>query len=226
MNIIFLDGLVKIFLVLVLISEAFVITRRHILGLISTYRVQSIFLAIIAMVLFLKEGNMVLLYTAILTIVSKSILIPYILTRAQKSLKISHEVEFHFLQPSGSIFLSVMIILMVHVIFSRVLSGLELSNLFHIGAVLGVSLTLIGMLILFSRKQIISKIIGYLTMENGVVLFSLFISELPLLIEVFILMDLIILVVIAAILSFGVNSTVDEFHEKLNPMRNWFKESD
>ena len=225
MNILLVDGIVKIFLVLILV-EAFIITRRNIFGLFSTYRMQSILIAAVALFLFLKDGNIVLLYTALLTIISKSIFIPYILKKAQKSMNISHEVVFRFIQPGSSILASIFIILMVHIVFSKILAGLALSNLFYIGAVLGVSLTLIGMLILFTRKQIISKMVGYLTMENGVVLFSLFISELPLLIEVFILMDLIMLVIIAGILNFGITSTMEEFHNKLNPLRNWFKESD
>lgn len=226
MNILLIDGIVKIFLVLILVSEAFIITRRNIFGLFSTYRMQSILIAAVALFLFLKDGHIVLLYTALLTIISKSIFIPYILKKAQKNMNISHEVIFRFIQPGSSILVSIFIILMVHIVFSKILAGLALSNLFYIGAVLGVSLTLIGMLILFTRKQIISKMVGYLTMENGVVLFSLFISELPLLIEVFILMDLIMLVIIAGILNFGITSTMEEFHNKLNPLRNWFKESD
>ncbi|MFA5879181.1 MAG: hydrogenase subunit [Candidatus Margulisiibacteriota bacterium] len=221
-----LAGFVKVCLVLILISEAFILTRRHIFGLFNTYRAQSILIAAVALFLFFKTGNIVLLYTAILTVLSKCLLLPYILKKAQKSMHISHDVEFRFLQPSSSIFISIFIILMVHIVFSKVLTGLALSNLFYIGSVLGVSLTLIGMMILFTRKQIISKMVGYLTMENGVVLFGLFISELPLLIEVFILMDLIMLVVIAGILSFGVTSTIEEFHVKLNPLRNWFNEGE
>ncbi len=224
MNMLILDGLVKIFLILVIISEAFIITRRHILGLFNTYAMQSLLIAIIAFILFIKEHNWILFFIALITILSKSIFIPYVLKKTQKTLKISHEVEFGFLQPGGSIFVSVLIILFVSIIFSKISSALALSQVFYLGAILGLSLSLIGMVILFTRKQTISKIVGYLTMENGVVLFSLFISEIPFIIEIFILMDLIMLVMIIAILTFGINSTVEEFHVKLNPFRNFLKE--
>jgi hydrogenase-4 component E len=57
-------------------------------------------------------------------------------------------------------------------------------------------------------------------MENGVVLFSLFLTELPLLIEVLIIVDLIMLTLIATILAFGIDSTIEEFHARLNPFHD------
>jgi hydrogenase-4 component E len=74
-----------------------------------------------------------------------------------------------------------------------------------------------GMIVIFTRKQTITNIVGYLTMENGVVLFSLFLTELPLLIEVLIIVDLIMLTLIATILAFGIDSTIEEFHARLDP---------
>jgi hydrogenase-4 component E len=74
-----------------------------------------------------------------------------------------------------------------------------------------------GMIVIFTRKQTLTNIIGYLTMENGVVLFSLFLTELPLLIEVLIIVDLIMLTLIVTILAFGIDSTIEEFHARLNP---------
>ena len=61
-----------------------------------------------------------------------------------------------------------------------------------------------GMLVIFSRKRIITKIVGYLTMENGVLLFGIFMAELPFIVELLIIIDLIILVILAAVLAFGI----------------------
>ena len=82
---------------------------------------------------------------------------------------------------------------------------------------------LIGMLIIIARKKIITKIIGYLMMENGVVLLSIFIGDLPLLIEILILIDLLVLLAIISVLGFGMDSSIENFHAKLNPFRKWFK---
>jgi hypothetical protein len=57
-------------------------------------------------------------------------------------------------------------------------------------------------------------------MENGVVLFSLFLTELPLLIEVLIAVDLIMITLLSTILAFGIDSTIEEFHNRLNPFQD------
>ncbi len=82
------------------------------------------------------------------------------------------------------------------------------------------SIVFMGMIVIFTRKQTITNIVGYLTMENGVVLFSLFLTELPLLIEVLIIVDLIMLTLIATILAFGIDSTIEEFHARLDPFHS------
>jgi hydrogenase-4 component E len=81
-----------------------------------------------------------------------------------------------------------------------------------------------GMMVIFTRKRMITKILGYLTMENGVLLFSLFIAELPFIIELLIVIDLVMLIVLATVLAFGIDSSIDEFHTKLNSFTMWFKE--
>ena len=216
MEALFIDSAIKFFFVLILVSAAFIITRLDLLTLINSYAVQSVFISIVAFLLYIKEGNMVLLSLAILTLFSKGILIPYVMKRIQKDIKIARDVEFNYLSQAGSIFVSAFIIVLVHIIFSNLLNELKLEPLSLQGAVLGVSLALIGMLIMFSRKKAITKIAGYLTMENGVVLFSLFLTELPFVIEVFIIMDLIMLIALATMLSFGMDATIEEFHAKLN----------
>jgi len=56
-----------------------------------------------------------------------------------------------------------------------------------------------------------------------VVLLSIFIGDLPLLIEILILIDLLVLLAITSVLGFGMNSSVERFHAKLNPFRTWFE---
>ena len=80
MNSAALEGFIKIFLVLILVSAAFITTRRNITSFFRTYSIQSLFIAIVALSLFFQEKVQVLLYVALLTLVSKVIFIPLILT--------------------------------------------------------------------------------------------------------------------------------------------------
>lgn len=211
-------SLTQALLVLVLISGAFIVTRKDLLSLVSTYQAQSLLLAGIALSLYSVDQSPTLLYLATLTLASKVLLIPYIIKRIQRRINISRDMEFHYVSPIASIFITIILILLVYVAFAKILKDLSLSNLFYLGAVFGISLTLMGMLITFSRKKVITKIIGYLTMENGVLLFSLFITELPFIIEVLILVDLFMIVLLAMILAIGMDSSIEAFQERFHQL--------
>lgn len=226
MNTAFLDGMIKMFIVLMFFTASIIITRRDTLSLFLSYALQSLFLSSVALLLFFKGHGAVFLYTAALTLASKTIFIPLLLKRTHRAIKINRDLEFHYIQPSSTILLSIFIVILVRLSLNDVLRSLVPDTYFSVGAEFGVSLALIGMVIIFSRRQAISKIVGYLVMENGVVLLSLLVGELPLLIESLVLMDLIMVVMIAAILGFGVNSSIEDFHTRLNPFHKrprWWK---
>jgi hydrogenase-4 component E len=115
------------------------------------------------------------------------------------------------------------LIFIIYSAFDRVFQ-LSRDNLFFLGAVIGVSLALLGMLVIFSRKKVVTKAVGYLMMENGVLLFGVFIAELPFIIELFIIVDLVIFILLAAILSMGIDSTEEDLTRKLNNLTKWFKQ--
>lgn len=219
-----LADVIKVLFILVLCTAALILTQRTLTSLFTIYAIQSVLVALMALVLYAESGSLVLLLLALLTIISKAIAIPYVLRRIQSSIEIKRDLQFRYLTPIGSLLASTVLIFLVYQAAARFLPSLSQDNLLFLGAVIGVSLMLMGMLVIFSRRKIITKIVGYLTMENGVLLFSLFVSELPFIIEVLIILDLIMLIVLATILAFGIDSSVDEFHEKLNSFASiWFK---
>jgi hydrogenase-4 component E len=224
MNLQLLNDITKILFVLVMATAALIITVRTLSSLFNVYSVQSWFIAAVAFVLYLKNGSVVLLLLAILTVLSKAFLVPYVMRRIQKSMNMKRDLEFRYLSPIGSILVGTAMIFLVYWSFSKFLPELSSDDLFLFGAVIGVSLTLMGMMVIFTRKRVITKIVGYLTMENGVLLFSLFIAELPFIIELLIVIDLVMLIVLATVLAFGIDSSIDEFHNKLNSYVMWFKE--
>ena len=209
---------------MVLATAALIITIRTLTSLLNIYSIQSWVIAAVAFVLYLKNGSIVLLLLAILTIASKAFLVPFVMRRIQKSMHIKRDLEFRYLPPIGSILVGTAMIFLVYWSFSQFLPELSSETMFFPGAVIGVSLALMGMMVIFTRKQMITKILGYLTMENGVLLFSLFVAELPFIIELLIILDLVMLIVLATVLAFGIDTSIDEFHDKLNSFTLWFKE--
>lgn len=218
------EGVLSALFVLVLVTAALIIIRRDIPLLFTDYAVQSFFISIIALILYFKERNITLLILSILTFATRVLIIPYVVNKIQKLMKIKRDVSFRYLTPEGSMIVSILLIITIYYSFFKFAADLTLEGVSYLGAILGISLSFMGMLVIFSRKTAITKIVGYLVMENGVLLFSLFFAELPMIVEILIILDLIMLILIATILAFGIDSTLEQFHEKINPLPKWLKD--
>jgi hydrogenase-4 component E len=216
-----LENIAKILIILILATQAVIIVKRDILSLIKIYAVQSLLLAVMAVMFYFESGSLTLIALAILTVVSKIIIIPRFMVSIQRKLKIRRDVQFHFLSPNAALFVSLFIVLFVYIAFSSILADLNLSSLFYMGAMVGISIVFMGMMVLFTRKQTITNIIGYLTMENGVLLFSIFLTEMPLIVEILLVLDLVIITLLSTILALGIDTSIEEFHARLIPFQNF-----
>ncbi|HWQ44836.1 MAG TPA: hydrogenase subunit [Methanosarcina barkeri] len=217
----FLEDIIRILFVFVLITAAFTLSTRNIASLLTVYTVQSLLLVLIAVFLYLIQGSQTLLAIAALTLVSKVLLIPLFINLVGEKIKISRDMKFNYLEPTASLLVSMALILLAYVFLSGFFNEFVLGKLFFIGAVIGLSLTLMGMLVIFSRRKVITKVIGYLTMENGVLLFGIFVADLPFIIEILIVIDLMILVLLTTILAVGLDSTIEGYHKRLKILKIW-----
>lgn len=138
---------------------------------------------------------------ALLTAAFRGTLLPYLLLRIVRRLTIEREIN-PILQPSSSLVLGA-----IAVIFALVVSA-------HIGHSLGISteavilaltvmlsMKLIGYLMLAVRHEAISQVLGLLVLENGIFLGSqILVPGMPILLELVILFDLLIVVVCFGVL--------------------------
>ena len=217
----FLEDTIRMLFVFVLVTAAFILFSRNIASLLTVYTVQSLLLTLIAVFLYFIQGSQTLLAIAALTLVSKVILIPLFINLIEEKIKISRDMKFNYLEPTASLLVSMALILLSYVFLSGFFNEYVLGKLFFIGAVIGLSLTLMGMLVIFSRRKVITKVLGYLTMENGVLLFGIFVADLPFIIEILIIIDLMILVLLTTILAIGLDSTIEEYHQRLQRLNIW-----
>lgn len=221
----FFNGIIKILFVCVIITAAYIITTKNLISLVRVYALQSLTLVLIALALYWYEGAAILLAIAGITLIFKVIVIPYFITAVQEKIRIKRDIEFHFLSPTSSLLISLILMLLVYITLSRIV-GIDAvtgssESPFFFGAVIGISLLLMGMMVTFSRKKAITKVLGYLSMENGVLLFGLFVTELPFIIEFLIIIDLVILILLTTILTVGIDSTLEEYHNRLHRFYLW-----
>jgi len=85
----------------------------------------------------------------------------------------------------------------------------------------GLSTLLLGFLILVSRRQAVTQVIGYLMLENGVFIFGqLLVREIPLAAELAILLDLLVGVFVMGIAIYHISREFDHIDtERLTTLR-------
>jgi hydrogenase-4 component E len=132
---------------------------------------------------------------ALLTLLFRGLLLPYLIWRIIRRLQVDR--EFHLIiQPSSSMVLGGFLVMFALAVSFRV------AGVYHLELTVAVlaltvmlSMKLIGFLMLAIRHEAISQILGLLVLENGIFLGTqILVPGMPLLIEIVILFDLLIVV--------------------------------
>lgn len=141
-------------------------------------------------------GNYPELYLiAILTLLFRGFLLPYLIWRIIRRLNVDREIH-EIIQPSSSLVIGAMFVMFALAVSYRTAGefGLELT-VAVLALTVMLSMKLIGFLLLAVRHEAISQILGLLVLENGIFLGSqILVPGMPLLIELVILFDLLIVV--------------------------------
>ncbi len=137
---------------------------------------------------------------AILTIVFRGLLLPYLIWRIIQRQAVDYEVHV-ILQPSSSLVVGALAVVFALVVANRIGSQLGLTGTVAVLALtVMLSMKLIGFLMLAVRHEAISQILGLLILENGIFLGAqVLVPGMPMLLEIVILFDLLI-----AVACFGV----------------------
>ena len=141
-------------------------------------------------------GNYPELYLiAILTLRFRGLLLPYLVWRIIRRLDVDREIHL-FLQPSTSLIVGALFVMLALSVSFRIAAELHLQlTVATLALTVMLSMKLIGFLILALRHEAVSQILGLLVLENGIFLGSqILVPGMPLLIEMVILFDLLIIV--------------------------------
>ena len=155
----------------------------------------------------LKDVNWINLVLILLeTIVFKTVAIPYFLSYLIKKNKIIREAE-----PFVSNFWSLLIITGLFLL-SFILSGvLDFDKQSKIFVIVSFSTILTGLYIIISRKKVITHVMGYLVLENGVFILSLAVgSNQPMLVNLGVLLDVFVSVLVLGIFINQIGNTFEE----------------
>jgi hydrogenase-4 component E len=197
--------LVILFAAGMLVTAYLMVGQKALFVAIRLYGLQSLLLGGVAVVMGITDHRPHLFTSAALTIAMKGVLIPWFLMRVIDRIGIHREIEPFLNVPS-----SLIICLGLTVVGYRVSTGLaDATGTAH--HVIGVSLSmlLMGLFLMVTRRKAVTQILALLTVENAVFLVALgATSGMPLVVELGISFDVIVAVLVLGIL---VHRIVDRF---------------
>jgi hydrogenase-4 component E len=179
--------LVEPLLILALVPNFVALGVSRVRGVINAVAFQGILLGVLTLAIHSEIGLRGLVL-AVVTIVLKGFVIPAFLVHAVREADIQHEVR-----PVISFMSSLLLGALgtgLAIAFSSTLPLAEAhTHLLLVPASLSTVWT--GFLILTTRKEAITQVLGYLILENGIYLFGLLLLDaMPLLVETGVLLDL------------------------------------
>jgi hydrogenase-4 component E len=175
---------------------------NRIVSVIRTVAAQGALLSLLPLLLH-EHLTLVVALTVIPTFALKGIVIPAMMTRALRDVKIKREVE-----PLIGLQSSVVLGALATVFALLFADQLPLTTA-HSGALIvpaSIATVLAGFILLTTRFKALTQVVGYLVLENGIFIFGMLLVEaMPLVVEMGVLLDLFVGIFVICIIANKIN---------------------
>jgi hydrogenase-4 component E len=203
----FAPQLINLFATLILLLSFAMISQRRIVSLINLFMMQGMALVMTSFLLGYATNHPDLYVSGALTLVLKVILIPWMLHRMIRKLNVRWDVETLLNVPTT------MLVGIALVIFSFSLA-LPVSRLSSslAGGSLGIALScvMLSFLMLITRSKAVPQVIGFLSMENGLIFAATAVTNgMPMIVEFGIALDVLVAVLILGVFMFQIREKFD-----------------
>lgn len=196
----------NVLLITFAITLIYISVYNRLLTIIKILAFQGILLFGISLI-ELSEINLVnLVFILLETIVFKTLAVPLFLNYVIKRNQLTREAEPHL-----PYFLSLVIVTLIIIGAFLISNLIEDPRLDQVYFIVALSALFTGLYIILTRKKLITHVMGFLVMENGVFILSLAVgNEMPMLVNTGILLDLFVSVLLLGIF---VNKIGDVFQD-------------
>jgi hydrogenase-4 component E len=195
----------------VLVLAILQITSDRLYFSIKVYAIQSFFVAISILSIGIYSSSFDLYVSSFLTLVIKTFVIPYALFKTIDEMKIKREIKA-FVNITNSLMVISAIIIFTFLLTRYInLGGSVIAKeIFPIS----LSIIFIGAFIMVSRQKPITQLIGFLTLENGIMLVATSVTYgMPLIVEIGIFFDVIVGATMASLIIHHINHDIDDIDE-------------
>lgn len=204
--------LINLMAALLLLIAFAMLAQRRILSLIYLFAWQGAVLAANSVVVAYSTGQTHLYYSALLTLVLKVIIMPWILHRLIIRLNIKWDVETLINIPTTML----VGIALVIISFNLALPITQLAGTITRGTLgIAIAMVLLSFLMMITRRKAVPQVIGFLAMENGLFFAATSTTYgMPMVVELGVALDVLVGMLILGIFFFQVREAFDSLDLK------------
>jgi hydrogenase-4 component E len=174
--------------------------------IIQTTILQAIALTTCMLLMAVRPLSIYIVLLSVITFIVKGIVLPWLLRRAMREAYVQREIK-PIIGYSASVLIGVVLLGLSFIIFMPMKDTILGSAFLMPGALFT---TLTGLLMIISRKNALTQVVGYLVMENGIYAFGIILAvEEPLLVEMGVLLDVIVAVFVMGITVYQISREFD-----------------
>ncbi|MEZ5584169.1 MAG: hydrogenase-4 component E [Candidatus Competibacteraceae bacterium] len=175
-------------------------------ALLNTYALHALLLALAVGWQAYTQGAHHLYVTAAIALIFKAIIIPTVLHRIIQQLGIHRTIEqvvgVGLNMLAGVLLVALSIIVMLPVTTdSAAVSREDLA--------FALSIVLLGLLIMITRRNAVSQVVGFMSLENGLVLAAVGASGMPLVVEISVAFSVLIALIVIGVFLFRIRERFD-----------------
>jgi len=198
---------VELLMILIALTNLMLVGSSRIAACINLAAAQGVVLSLLPLLVTNDGIGLRAVLLAVVVFSVKGLFLPQLLRRALLTADVKHEVE-PWVGFTASIVLNILLLVLSFWVTARLTMPRPMPS--PLALPLALSTILTGLFVIISRFNALSQVVGYLVLENGVYLFGLILApEVPLLVEMGILLDVFVAVFVMGIAIFHISREFD-----------------
>ncbi len=202
-----LEQAILVLAALTLLASFSMLAQSRLTSAIHSFAWQGVMVAA-ATALVAAVGHAHHLYlSALLTFSLKGLLIPWMLHRLVRRLNMEREVE-NIAHPALVVLAGALLVILAYWI-ALPIERLELASTRNIIAI-SLAIVLLGLWLMIARRQVVTQVLGFMSMENGLFLAAVASTRgMPLVVELGIAFDVLVAAVLFGVFFFHIHESIE-----------------
>lgn len=203
-----MNAWVETILTLLVLTNLIVLGSSRVWSTVPVVAIQGVLLGILTLAAHYRDLTIQLLFLAVGTMAVKSLVFPALLYRATREMDVRAPLE-PYVGYTTSVGAGILLVVVSLWLGSR-LPLPEAAELSSLVVPVALSTMLSGLFLIITRRKALTQVLGYLVLENGIYAFAMAsLVEVPFMVEMGILLDLIVAVLVMGVTMFNINRGFD-----------------